>query len=128
MGERSVSAAEARGREGLAWLTGVASLRRDTALMARQVLAWVQAVETQRGEARDEASAAEARCDELEQELLRVQGALQSSEWARHEAQQTVERQSNVMAEVSHQLDMSKAEVATLRAEVAALRSAGGAA
>jgi hypothetical protein len=64
MGERSVSAAEARGREGLAWLTGVASLRRDTALMARQVLAWVQAVETQRGEARDEASAAEARCDE----------------------------------------------------------------
>ena len=69
MGERSVSAAEARGHEGLAWLTGVASLRRDTALMARQVLAWVQAVETQRGEARDEASAAEARCDELELDL-----------------------------------------------------------
>lgn len=92
MGERMVGGAEVRGREGLAWLAGVASLRRDTPLMVRQVLAWVQAVEVQRGEARDEAAAAEARCDELEQELLRVQAALSGSEWARNEAQQVVER------------------------------------
>lgn len=78
MGERMVGGAEVRGREGLAWLAGVASLRRDTPLMVRQVLAWVQAVEVQRGEARDEAAAAEARCDELELEasVLRAELAV----------------------------------------------------
>ena len=69
MAERLVREVEVAGREGLAWLLGVASLRREALSRVAQVLAWVSAVETQRGEARDAAAAAEARCDELELDL-----------------------------------------------------------
>lgn len=69
MAERLVSGAEASGREGLAWLMGVASLRRESRAAELAVRAWVQAVEVQRGEARDSAALAEARCDELELDL-----------------------------------------------------------
>ena len=69
MAERLVREVEVAGREGLAGLLGVASLRREALSRVAQVQAWVSAVEVQRGEARDEAAAAEARCDELELDL-----------------------------------------------------------
>jgi hypothetical protein len=64
-----IGEAEATGREGLAWLLGVASLRREALSRVAQVHAWVAAVEVQRGEARDEAAERAVRIDELEIEV-----------------------------------------------------------
>ena len=115
MGERMVGEAEAAGREGLAWLLGVASLRREALSRVAQVMAWVQAVEVQRGEARDEAAAAEARCDELELELNR----------ARYEVKVSGQIQDE-MKHLAQKLEQSRkdahAEAAALRAEVERLR------
>ena len=69
MAERMVGEAEAVGREGLAWLLGVASLRRESRAAELAVRAWVAAVEVQRGEARDEAAELAARVQELEIEV-----------------------------------------------------------
>jgi uncharacterized protein YceH (UPF0502 family) len=69
MGKRMVGEAEATGREGLAWLIGVASLRRESRAAELAVRAWVAAVEVQRGEARDEAAERAVRIDELEIEV-----------------------------------------------------------
>jgi len=66
---RMIGEAEATGREGLAWLLGVASLRREALSRVAQVHAWVAAVEVQRGEARDEAAERAVRIDELEIEV-----------------------------------------------------------
>ena len=69
MGKRMVGEAEAVGREGLAWLLGVASLRRESRAAELAVRAWVAAVEVQRGEARDEVAELKLRVDELEIEV-----------------------------------------------------------
>ena len=128
MGERMVGGAEVRGREGLAWLAGVASLRRDTPLMVRQVLAWVQAVEVQRGEARDEAAAAEARCDELEQQVAQLRDQVARLREVDREKIDSMEEVKRVAEKLVKREQAAQAEAAALRAEVERLRAAGGAA
>ena len=120
MGERLVREVEAAGREGLAWLLGVASLRREALSRVAQVHAWVAAVETQRGEARDEAAAAEARCDELEQQVAWLRDDMRGSRDLMEEVRRAAEKLAKLEQE-------AQAEAATLRAEVERLRAAGGA-
>jgi hypothetical protein len=116
MGKRMVGEAEATGREGLAWLLGVASLRRESRAAELAVRAWVAAVEVQRGEARDEAAAAEARCDELELQVTRLRSDTKMSadmmDEVRRAAEKLVQREQ-----------AAQAEVAALRVEVERLRS-----